>query len=350
MSISEVAKLAGVSHATVSRVINHRPGVSQDMTRKVRDAMKRLNYTPPAKRRGPRPKSRSGVRTGNIALLFVGTDPALVVAPVTASVLHAAEEGLAERGFNMILGQLSDAGRLPPTVANGEVDGLLMHGYPPSDKLAETLQRYPTVWMLSQRRANGYWGDRVAPDNQAIGRVAAEYLLERSHKHVAFLHCNTSHMGFDVRAESFLGWCKEAGVSSATIVKDSSSDHMTQEQQDSQPHIDSLVNKLLERSPRPTGVFVPRDTLAVKVYRALRDRNVEPGRDITVVSCDNNAVLAGLNPRPATIDIRPDIIGSRAVDQLIWRMENPATPVRSICLVEPRLILPEAYNRKTVAG
>ena len=345
MSISQVAKLAGVSHATVSRVINHRPGVSQDMTRKVRDAMKRLNYTPPAKRRGPRPKSRSGVRTGNIALLFVGTDPALVVAPVAAGVLHAAEEALAERGFNMIVGQLSDADRLPPTVANGQVDGILMHGYPPSHKMVESLQRYPTVWMLSQRGQRGYWGDRVAPDNQAIGRVAAEYLVERAHKHVAFLHCNTTHMGFDVRASSFVGWAQESGLTTATIIKDSSSDQMAPDQQDSQQHIDLLVEKLLALSPRPTGLFVPRDTLAVKVYRSLREQGVEPGRDMTIISCDNNSILTGLNPKPATIDVRPEVIGARAVDQLIWRMENPFTPVRSICLVEPRLILPEGARR-----
>ncbi len=345
MSLSEVAKLAGVSHATVSRVINRRPGVSQDLTRKVRDAMKRLNYTPPAKRRGPKPKSRSGVRTGNIALLFVGTDPTLVVAPVASGVLHAAEEALAERGFNMIVGQLSDSDRLPPTVANGQVDGILMHGYPPSANMTETLQRFPTVWMLSQRRPHGYWGDRVAPDNQAIGRIAAEYLVERAHKHVAFFHSNTTHMGFAVRANSFLEWAKESGVSTATIIADPQAEHLSAEQQDSQQHMDSLVNRLLDLSPRPTGLFVPRDTIAVKVYRTLRDHGIEPGRDMTIVSCDNNNILAGLSPRPATIDIRPDVIGDRAVDQLIWRMENPNIPVRSICLVEPRLILPENGSR-----
>lgn len=347
MSISEVAKLAGVSHATVSRVINERPGVSHDLTRRVRDAMKRLNYTPPAKRRGPKPKSRSGVRTGNIALLFVGTDPALVVAPVTARVLHAAEDALAERGFNMIVGQLSDADRLPPTVANGQVDGLLMHGYPPTSKMAETLKRSPTVWMLSQRRQRGYWGDRVAPDNQAIGRVAAEYLIDRAHRHIACLHCNTTHIGFEVRAQSFVDWACDAGIDSATIIRDAGSDKMSQEEQDSQGYIDKLVGQLVDASPRPTGLFVPRDPLAVKVYRSLRERGLEPGRDITVISCDNNIILAGLNPRPATIDVRPDVIGTRAVDQLIWRMENPFAPVRSVCLVEPRLVLPEEVGRTT---
>ncbi len=345
MSISEVAKLAGVSHATVSRVINDRPGVSHDLTRKVRDAMKRLNYTPPAKRRGPKPKSRTGVKTGNIALLFVGTDPALVVAPITAGVLHAAEDVLAERGFNMIVGRLSDSGRLPPTVAHGQVDGLLMHGYPPSPKMAETLKLYPTVWMLSQRRKRGYWGDRVAPDNQAIGRVAAEYLIDRGHRHIACLHCNTTHIGFEVRAQSFVEWANDAGISSATVLSDPDSDKMSQEQQDSQEYIDMLIGRLIDLSPRPTGLFVPRDPLAIKVYRSLRDRGVEPGRDIAVISCDNNVILAGLNPKPATIDVRPEVIGARAVDQLIWRMENPHAPLRSVALVEPRLVPPEEVGR-----
>lgn len=350
MSISEVAKLAGVSHATVSRVINQRPGVSPDLTRKVHNAIKRLNYTPPAKRRGPKPKSRSGVRTGNIALLFVGTDPALVIAPVAARVLHAAEEALAAHGFNMILGQLADNERLPPTVANGQIDGLLMHGYPPSQKTTELLKRYPTVWMLSQRRQRGYWGDRVAPDNQQIGQIAAEYLIGQKHRDVAFLHCNTTHLGFDLRVQSFLTSAKEAGAGSAVIVSDPSSDHMTPAQQDSQEHIDLLVRMLLKLTPRPTGLVVPRDPLAIKVYRALRDHGVTPGEQMSIIACDNNNILAGLNPKPATIDVRPELIGTRAVDQLLWRIDNAFTPVRSVSLVEPRLVLPEDVGKMPAVG
>ena len=95
---------------------------------------------------------------------------------------------------------------------------------------------------------------------------------------------------------------------------------------------------------------MPRDPLAVKVYRALREHGVEPGRDLDTIACDNNNILSGLNPRPATIDVRPELIGARAVDQLIWRMENAYTPVRSICLVEPRLVLPEEVGKKTTVG
>jgi len=350
MSIAEVAKLAGVSHATVSRVINQRPGVSHDMARRVNDAMKRLNYTPPAKRRGPKPKSRMGVHTGNIALLFVGTDPALLAAPVAASVLHAAEDALAQRGFNMIVGQLGDSDRLPPNVANGQVDGLLMHGYPPSRKIAETLNKFPTVWMLSQRRQRGYWGDRVAPDNQAIGRVAAEYLIDNTHAHVAFLHCDTTHLGFDARAEAFISWAKDSGAATATIVRNPDDQELSPHQQYTQENINRLVDQLLDLSPRPTGVFVPRDPLTVMVYSALRERGVEPGRDIAIVSCDNNSMLAGLSPKPSTIDIRPSVIGSRAVDQLIWRMENPYAPIRSVCLVEPRLIMPKDVGKINTIG
>ena len=81
-----------------------------------------------------------------------------------------------------------------------------------------------------------------------------------------------------MRAQSFVEWAREAGVGSATIIRDPLSDQMSPEEQDAQETIDKLVARFAELSPRPTGLFVPRDPLAVKVYRALRERGLEPGR------------------------------------------------------------------------
>ncbi|RME30753.1 MAG: LacI family transcriptional regulator, partial [Candidatus Zixiibacteriota bacterium] len=82
MSIVEVAKLAGVSHATVSRVINNRPGVSPECVQLVRRAMQQIGYSPSARGRG----ASTPVKVGTVALLMIGADLTLMMAPVAGSV------------------------------------------------------------------------------------------------------------------------------------------------------------------------------------------------------------------------------------------------------------------------
>ncbi|MEM7755754.1 MAG: substrate-binding domain-containing protein [Planctomycetota bacterium] len=279
--------------------------------------------------------------TGAVGLLMVGTDAMLVRAPVTAAVLHGAEQALAEHGYNMIVGQVGAEGRLPPNVERGQIDGLLVHGYAPPPKVRERLARFPSVWLLSQRAHRGYWGDRVTPDNEAIGRLAAEHLCARGHTHVAYLYFSATHMGFRARCESFVETAEELGARVDVVGEASIRPRPFGSKEDfGVEETDRVVDSLLALRPLPTGLFVPRDRLTVKLYRALRDRGLEPGRDLEVMSCDNEPILEALDPRPASIDLRADLIGRRAVDQLLWRLEHPNEPVRTVVTVEPRLALP----------
>ncbi|MEO0477339.1 MAG: substrate-binding domain-containing protein, partial [Planctomycetota bacterium] len=203
------------------------------------------------------------------------------------------------------------------------------------------LENRPSVWMLSQRSMRGYWGDRVCPDNEIIGRLAADHLSARGHKRIAYLYFNATHMGFRGRAEAFCETAEEYGVQVDLIPNHPQSVQPGSREEHGPEATEKLVDELLALDPRPTAVFVPRDRLTVKVYRALRRRGIEPGRDIEIVSCDNEPILEALDPRPATIDVRPELIGRRAVDQLAFKMSKPADSTRSLVTVEPVLIGPD---------
>lgn len=338
MSIVEVAKAAGLSHSTVSRVINRRPGVAPETAAAVREAMRSLGYTPPAKRRGPKPKDHLKIETGNIGLLMVGTDAMFARAPVTAAVFHAAEKAIARHGFNLIVGQVDDEVRLPPDVARGRVDGLLLHGYPPSAEMRRRLERHPSVWMLSQRSSRGYFGDRVCPDNELIGRLAAEHLTRAGHTRLAYMYFSATHMGFRTRAEAFQETAEEYGASVELIAENPSGSRPRRKEEFGIAQTEELVERLLSLDPMPTGVFVPRDRLAVRLYRCLREQGIEPGRDLEIVSCDNEPILEALDPRPTTIDVGAGLIGDRAVEQLLDRMRRPGERTRALITVEPRII------------
>jgi LacI family transcriptional regulator len=104
--------------------------------------------------------------------------------------------------------------------------------------------------------------------------------------------------------------------------------------------VDQLVEKLLSLSPRPQGVFLPSDNVAKLVHDALVARGVQPGRDITLIGCNNeDGILASIDPRPATIALECVEVGRQAVQRLLWRIQNPyAPPV--LMEVAPRLVPP----------
>jgi len=335
----EVAKLAGVSHATVSRVINGRSDVSPASVLRVREATQKLRYVPPARRRGPKPKA-SKVRTGNIGVLFCSESPTLATSPIAAYALHAIEQEAAAQGFGLMLGQVTAAGGLPKGVAAGHVDGLLLHGLPPSSDIQQKLSRYSAcVWILSQRRQRGYWGDRVSPDNIKIGEMACRYLVERGHQRIAAINCDPGHFGFASRTQGFEGAAREAGVFFKTLSDDEPVLEKDRPRSNGGSQYKALIDQLMAGpGPMPTGLFIPRDVLTIQLYRVLRRRGIEPGRDIEIISCDNIPALDALDPRPATIDVRPDEIGRRAVEQLIWRINQRDASLNVTSMVEPKLV------------
>ena len=342
MSIVQVAKVAGVSHGTVSKVINNRPGVSSATIQSVHKAMEDIGYTPPppARRRGPRTKSHQGIRTGNIGMLFIGEDAAMYTCSpqfdwgVYAQAMSIVGNALADHGLNMMLATVTDAGRLPPFILQNDVDGLILLGSSPkiTPAVRTKLKRIPSVWIMS---SYGGWGDHIMPDNETIGRQAAEYLLDHGHQQLAYLSPEAGNTIYNDRGNGFQRTATAAGVAPVMLAGESPAGSVKEQ-------MSPLVDRLLELQPRPTGLFIPSDQAAVVVYRLLEQRGVKPERDITVVSCDNALpYLEMLHPRPATFDLQGKTIGQRAVDQLLWRIRNPQAGGRMRILIESLLIEPE---------
>jgi DNA-binding LacI/PurR family transcriptional regulator len=100
----------------------------------------------------------------------------------------------------------------------------------------------------------------------------------------------------------------------------------------------ALVEQLLASPVRPDGLFVPADRITARVHRMLRDRGVEPGKDISIVSVDNfGQHLDRLHPRPASFDLNVREMGKVAADRLLWRIgHRVGNPLR--ILISPRLV------------
>lgn len=338
MSITRVAKLAGVSSSTVSRVVNNHPRVSPETAEAVRSAMKTLNWTPSDRRPGPKPRPRGTPAT--VAFLVLGGSRERAT-PAFEDLLRGVSLAAQQNDVHLIFSHVPSPDDLLQRELTPGIDALLLHGAMPGPQIRDRLKRLPTVWLMGNRRKPD-WGDQVMPDRYAVGEIAARYLIDRGHRELAFLNLDRDHWHLRLSGFSFAETAEEAGARVHTI--DLPRDANASYWEGYAPKaIEPLVDRFLALKPRPTGLFVADDLQVAIIQPALQRRGVEigPGQ-VEIIACNNEKpYLVGLDPQPAEIDIRVDSIGRRGVEQLLWRLRHPNTPERVVTTVEPALVVPD---------
>ncbi len=341
-TIRDVAREAGVSIGTVSRVLNGNAAVSEESRTRVGTVVRSLNYSPLRKRRVA---TGDGALDGKrVAIVLLGMDRSLSSLPVVAAALHGVEAALAEGGATVSLIDLPRLDHLPSVLKQDSLDGLILKG-PLQGNLIEAadpmlirrLSALPSVWCL--RRPDGCWGDSVAPNDLIAGRLAAEHLLLRGHKHVAFLNPRADHATFRLRGMSFAWHAEAAGAKVAPFLANDEATSFPRQSLHSVESVQSLVDAVLAKSPRPTAIFVPCDSVALLVYRALTKRNVRMGQEISLISCNcEPALTAGLYPTLTTMDVHADVIGRTAVEQLALAFSRRQAQAPVEITIEPTLV------------
>lgn len=335
MSVSKIAELAGVSQATVSKVINHYPSVSAQCVARVRQVMKDMDYMP-----APRKKRQGTASPAKVvALLLFPGGQFEEHRSNSARMLKGIQSALREKEMDLVVGYVERIGDLPVAVRRKQVSGLLLRGRMPDQRVMEALRGTPAIWLSSHQENSGHV---LLEGNEAIGRMAAEYLVERGHRRIGVFNALGGNPVLGSRSDYFAFVAEHAGHPCVRLAADYGRDDGVGAEVDLEGlerEVELLIEKFMVLEPRPTGVFVPLDLQTALVYRALQRRGIRPGRDLDIISSDDEpAALLGLDPRPATINVGPEIMGQRAVRELCWRLEHQGVEDRVRVVVEPTLV------------
>jgi len=344
-TITDVAKAAGVAVGTVSRVFNNHADVNGDIRDRVVQAAKDLGYSRLRQRKRPREQSEI-TRRENIAVICFGMEDTLVQLPVISTALQGIEHALSKQGRSLMLANIPKGDRVPPFLTEQHVEGLILKGpnqgelpSPTRSELLRQIYRLPHVWMMG--RLPGAQGDHCNFDADAAGRLVADHLYQKGHTHVAFMNPKPGQNQFE-RLKIGFRIAAERNGQKLTLLEAELPDKLTWPLPaiTLPAKVSALTDQwiALPESQRPTAIFVPSDRTAVQLYEALEHRRLRVGRDVSVISCNNEkSILMGLNPALTTVDVHAETIGCRAVDQLMWRIQHPEEPLSIQLLVEPTL-------------
>ena len=331
MTVRDVAKVAGVSYATVSMVINKDRRISEKTASIVKKTIDELGYVPrPHHRRtGPHTKSRysnnNGIRKGAVAFATIGINT--YGGTDVQKVMNGALNVLDQHGINLILAHSSNGKSLPYNVSPDCVDGVIVLASSDiSDQVVAQLKRIHSVWVTSYRTPDK---THIVGGLEVSGRIAAEYFINRGHRVLAMLSVD-SHPSHLAAREGFEFAAHKAGVSVQFIVPETSNqkiiDSVSTDLGTLERSIEPLLERFLGLSPFPTGLFIPDDLMTALMYRLLYKRGIQPNKDFTILSCDNNqSLLAGLYPRPATIELGSTTCGEQAAQLLLNSIRSGGT-------------------------
>jgi LacI family transcriptional regulator len=341
VSVTQIAARAGVSIATVSRVLNNNRRVKPEIADQVRQVMRELHYAPRPIRR--RHKSlQTAQRT--IALVSVGGPYRdWFEMPVLAAVVGEISRAAQQDGFGVLMAEMPEPRRINYLLRQQHIEGALvfLQGKVKPDAALPLAQHLPVVRVMGGQVAPVEI-DHVGPDNNAIGYLAATHLLSRGCRTLAYLTTEPAWDFIQLRGQGFALAAHRAGCAADAFLvgQDETLTKFFCAETKLGRTLEDVVDEVVRR--RPAGLFVSRDEEVVQVYRLLAERGVVPGRDVHVVSCDNeNVRLSMLHPRPASIEIGTADIARRALRRLQMRMRYPAeAPVR--ILITPHLIEPPA--------
>jgi DNA-binding LacI/PurR family transcriptional regulator len=317
-TLDTVAAEAGVSRATVSRVVNNSAHVSADVRELVDAAITRLGYV-------PNRTARSLVRrrTDSVALVLREADATVLADPYLAAMIIATSRCLAGTGTQLVLVNARDDGEqrtLADYVRGGHVDGVLLASMHADDPLPQILvdARVPTVvGGRPERPVPGL--AYVDCDNVGGGRLAAEHLVALGRRRIASIagppdmtaaadrltgyHRGLAHAGLPIGPVAFGDFTRLAG--------------------------ERAMTELLARDPDIDAVFAANDLMAVGALRVLRASGRRVPEDVAVIGYDDVELAALTEPALTTVH-QPVPEQARTMTDLLLRQiegDPPGAPV-----------------------
>lgn len=295
-TLRDVARLAGVSHQTVSRAINDKGEIDPETRRRVLEAARELRYRPSRFARGL-------VRPGATTIGLVVPD---VVNPFFPELIAGVIDAADKQGWQVLISSTQDDHKREPQLLQSlaaQVDALIGYLFQPDDVVAAAVEGVPLV-IMSRIPGHKAFG-AVDIDTGTGVRAAVRHLVAQGHRRLGMIDCPTADC--PARREIFLA---EAAAQGIPVPGEAIA-----EVAQSTAGGEAGLARLHKTAPEVTAVFAFNDLVAAGAYRAARAAGRSIPGDIAIVGFDGLDLGELLDPPLSTIHIDKRRMGELAVDQ-----------------------------------
>ncbi|WP_432948442.1 LacI family DNA-binding transcriptional regulator [Kribbella sp. CA-253562] len=307
-TLEQVAALAGVSRATVSRVVNGSPKVLPDTVAAVERAIGQLGYVPNRAARALVTR-----RTDSVALVMPEPDSRVFSDPFFAGILRGVSRTLAPTSSQLVLliePAEGDDQRLLRYLRGGHVDGAIIVSHHGRDNVLQELAQLPLPIVFSARPLGVEVPvASVDVDNVAGARTAVEYLLSKGHRRIGIIAGPLDMTAGLDRLTGYQQVAAEAGFPEAVVIGDFTAEGGEQ-----------ATIQLLDEHPDLDAIFVANDLMATATLRVLSQRGRRVPDDVAVIGFDDSVVATTTTPQLTTIRQPVEKLGARLAELLLAKI------------------------------
>jgi LacI family transcriptional regulator len=327
--MKDIAEDLGVSVVTVSKVLRNHADISAETRARVLKRMKELNYQPNLAARG--------LVTGKSYIMGLVVPD--LVHPFFAQVAKKMSYVLRDHGYSLVTSSSNGEAEIEQQeierMLARRVDALFVASTQWSvETLRPSIEQQRTPYILIDRKFTGLTANFVGVDDEAVGAIATEHLIDIGCRHIA--HIGGPEVSTAIgRVEGFRRAMTRHGreVPLGSIIRGEQGDDAS----DLFGH--QAMQQMLQRQPIPDGVFCFNDLVAMGAMRAILDAGLRVPEDIAVVGCGNAFYSDFLRVPLTSVDQNSDAIGEHAVN-LAVSLIGATTPVRpESILLQPTLVV-----------
>jgi LacI family transcriptional regulator len=308
-TIVDVARVAGVSYTTVSRVINNSEHVKLEKRERVLKAMAKLGFSV-----NQQARSLRGGRSNTIGLLVRDLGTGYV-----GELVHGIDAVLDEAGYDLMLhtthrGKSKEAAYVA-TLTRGLADGLLLILPRNPEAYIESLRNRRFPFVLIDHQGIDDRGPAVGATNRQGGLDACRHLIRLGHHRIGFI---TGHPEMGCSQDRLAGHTAALTEAGLSIDPD-----LIREGDFHQPRGYSAASELLALPDPPTAIFAANDVSAFGVMEAVRDQGKRIPNDISIVGFDDIPQAGQVHPPLTTVRQPLEAMGRTAARMLLELLADP---------------------------
>ncbi|KPA53255.1 transcriptional regulator [Photobacterium leiognathi subsp. mandapamensis] len=324
-TMKDVAKLAGVSTSTVSHVINKTRFVSEEISERVNNAAKELNYYAPS----ALARSFKVNRTKTIGMLVTTSTN-----PCFGEVVKGVERSCYQQGYSLILCNTEgDHQRMHEsinTLLQKRVDGLILMCATLEGEHFDIFEHYADIPVVVMD-----WGpmqftsDKIQDNSLRGGYMAAKYLIDAGHSEIGCITGPLDRIQAEMRYNGYLQAMDEAGFSvepSWVVEADFECEGGY-----------NAFTQLHANGTLPSALVVANDMMAMGVINAANELGIQIPEQLSIIGYDDIHIAKFMSPSLTTIHQPKYRLGQAAVETLLTRLDEPETAPKIIEL-EPTLV------------
>lgn len=318
-TIAGVARAAGVSVASVSRVLNGLPA-TEEMVERVQRAVQELGYVPDS-----RARSLKVGRTFQLTLAVAD-----VGNPVYVTMMRAVEEVVSTAGYRLVVtttgSDVVDEVALVRGMARGYADGLVISPLRVDDDLIKSIRECDVPVVVAGNVPASAGVDTVRANSPKGMALAVEHLLAKGRDRIAFVNGPVDTVPGAARAKGFADAVKQYRIEAAGAV----------EAADFTFAAGRAAGREFFKTNRPNAVICANDLLAVGVMHELAAYGLAIPADIAVIGMDDSELAKQSFPPLTSVNLGSAERGRRAAELLLARIEDDARKPKRI-VVQPTL-------------